>query len=143
MIILNEARGKTLTIKDLFSEMRVLRSRLIMLSHKYNRSVIGIKAITYKDILVKGGKRDDVMLNNEIRKEEIKDEFDVVKTSFLSYREEAIVQMRELIATRPIGECIVYFRDELNWSWGDICKLFTYSRSQANKIYKKYKNETL
>ncbi len=134
-----DAKGKHLTIKELFDEMKVLRSRLIKLSHKYNRSLIGINAISYKDIMVKGGKKDDVMLNNTIKREEIENEFDIVKESYESYREEAIKEIREMIATKPVDECIVYFRDTLNWKWNDISKLFNYSRIHCIRLYNKRK----
>ncbi len=136
-----EAKSKHLTIKELFDEMRTLEGRLIELSHKYNRT-FEIKAITWKDIIVKGGKRDDVMLNNTIKREELTDEFDIAKASYDSYREETIKEIRNMIATKPVNECIVYFRDVLRWKWKDICKLFNYSRSRANKIYSDYKKKT-
>lgn len=138
---------KDLTIKEIFAEMMTLKSRLIKLSHKYNRSMILISAITYKDIITKGGRKsDDIMLDKTIKREELKDEFDIVKESYDSYKDLAIDKIQEMISTKPVDECIVYFRDELHWSWKDICKLFSYSRSQADKIYRKYKmrhDETL
>lgn len=134
---------KDLTIKEIFAEMMTLKSRLIKLSHKYNRSMILISAITYKDIITKGGRKsDDVMLERTIKKEELKDEFDVVKESYDSYKDTAIEKIQEMIATKPVGECIVYFRDELHWKWDDICKLFNYGRSQASKKYSDFKKRT-
>lgn len=137
-----ETIGKNLTIKELFDEMKVLRGRLIKLSHKYNRSLVGIKSITYKDVLVKGGKRDDVMLNSVIKREEAETEFDVVKASYEDYREVAIDKIKEMIATKSKEECIVYFRDTLEWKWNDIAKMFNYSLRQCHNLYSKGKNKS-
>jgi len=134
---------KELTIKELFVELRTLYARLIRLAEKYNKSLITVSAISYKDIIAKSsGKKGDRMLNNEIKKESLNNEFDIVKASYDSYREEAIEKIREMIANKSMGYCIVYFRDQLHWKWKDICKLFNYSRAQAYRIYEKSKNET-
>ncbi len=140
-MLLIDAKGKYLTIKELFDEMKTLEGRLIELSHKYNRTLT-ITAITWKDIVVKGGKRDDVMLNNTIKREELTSEFDIVKDSYDSYKEETIDKIREMIANESVDYCIVYFRDTLHWKWKDICKLFHYGRSQASKKYSDFKNRT-
>lgn len=137
-----EAKGQNLTVKELFDELKTLESRLISLSHKYNRTLT-ITAITWKDILVKGGKKDDIMLNNVIKREELQDEFDIAKISYDSYKEVTIEKIREMIANHSVEYCIVYFRDELGWKWKDICRLFNYSRSQASKKYSDFKNRTL
>lgn len=134
---------KELTIKEIFAEMMILKSRLIKLSHKYNRSMILISAITYKDIITKGGRKsDDIMLDNIIKREDLKDEFDVVKESYDNYKDIAIEKIQAMISTKPVDYCIAYFRDELHWSWKDICKLFNYSRSQASKKYSDFKKRT-
>ena len=130
---------KDLTIKELFVEMRTLYARLIKLAEKYNKSLITVSAISWKDIVTQGGKKGDVMLNKEIRKEVMQNEFDIVKTSYDSYKAEAEDKIRDMIATKSVGYCIVYFRDELNWKWKDICKLFSYSEMQCHRIYKKEK----
>ncbi len=131
---------KDLNIKEIITEMMTLKSKLIKLSHKYNRSMILISAITYKDIITKGGKKsDDIMLNKTIQREEIKDEFDIVKESYNGYKDLAIEKIQEMIATKPVEECIVYFRDELHWKWKDISKLFTYSLRQCHNLYSKGK----
>lgn len=133
---------KDLTIREVFAEIMTLKSRLIKLSHKYNRSMILISAITYKDIITKGGRKsDDVMLDKTIRREELKDEFDIVKESYDSYKDLAIEKIQEMIATKPVEECIVYFRDELHWKWDDITKLFNYSLRQCHNLYSKGKKK--
>lgn len=131
---------KELTIKEIFAEMMSLKSKLIKLSHKYNRSMILVSAITYKDVITKGGKKcDDIMLNKTIQREEIKDEFDIVKASYDEYKDLAIEKIQEMIATKPVEECIVYFRDSLHWKWDDIAKLFNYSVRQCIRLHKKGK----
>ena len=133
---------KNLTIKELFIEMKTLYARLIKLAEKYNRSLITVSAISWKDVITQGGKKGDIMLNKEIKKESLNNEFDIVKASYDSYKAEAENKIREMIATKSVGYCIVYFRDELNWKWKDICALFHYSRSQANVIYNEEKKKT-
>lgn len=133
---------KELTIKELFIEMKTLYARLIILAEKYNRSLLTVSAIKWEDIVVQGGKKGDIMLNKEIKKDIIKTEFDIVKESYESYKEEALEKIRDMIANKSVGYCIAYFRDELHWKWQDICKVFNYSRIQANRIYKKFKNNS-
>lgn len=131
---------KELSIKEIIAEMMTLKSKLIKLSHKYNRSMILVSAITYKDIITKGGKKcDDIMLNKTIQREEIKDEFDIVKASYDEYKDLAIEKIQEMIKTKRVEECIVYFRDELHWKWNDISKLFNYSLRQCHNLYSKVK----
>lgn len=48
--------------------MKLIRYRLIELSHKYNRTLVDISAVTWKDIVTKGGKKGDIMLNRVIKK---------------------------------------------------------------------------
>ena len=67
-----------LTIKQLFNELKVLKSRLIKLAEENNRILINVSAITYKDILTKSGIKGDIMLNKVIKKDELRDEFDIV-----------------------------------------------------------------
>lgn len=81
------------------------------------------------------------MLNNEIKKEEYKDEFDIVKASYDSYKEEATEKIREMIAKESVDYCIVYFRDTLGWKWNDIAKLFNYSLRQCHNLYTKEKKK--
>ena len=133
---------KKLTIKEIFDEMKVIRYRLIKLSHKYNRTLVDISAVTWKDIVTKGGKKGDIMLNRVIKKENLENEFDIVMESYKDYKELAINEIREMIKNNSVEYCIVYFRDELHWPWKDICKLFSYGRSQASKLYKDFKNRT-
>ena len=131
---------KDLTIKELFAELTTLKSKLIKLSHKYNRSMILVSAITYTDILTKGGKRwDDVMLNKTIQREEAKDEFDIIKEAYNSYKDLAVDKIREMINSKSVEECIVYFRDELKWSWKEISQLFNYNERHCRRLYKKVK----
>jgi len=130
---------KELTIKELFVEMKTLYARLIKLAEKYNKSLITVSAISWKDIVTQGGKKGDIMLNNEIKKESLNNEFDIVKASYDSYKAEAEEKIREMIATKSVGYCIVYFRDELKWKWKEICKLFNYSEMQCHRLYKKEK----
>lgn len=130
---------KELTVKEIFDEMKILLARLIKLSEKYNRSLVTVSAINWKDIVTQGGKKGDIMLNNEIKKESLLNEFDIVKASYDSYRVEAINKIRDMIASESIGYCIVYFRDQLNWKWKDISKLFNYSEMQCHRLYKKEK----
>lgn len=130
---------KELTIKELCDELKVLRGRLIKLADKYNRSLISVSAITWKDVIAKGGNGGDIVLNKVIKQEDLENEFDVVKASFDSYKEEAIKKMREMIAAKPVEECIVYFRDTLHWQWEDIAKMFDRSRRQCIRLYNKAK----
>ena len=82
-------------------------------------------------------------INKQIKKEDLENKFDADLASYNFYKELAIDEIREMISKESVEYCITYFRDELKWKWKDICKVFNYSRSQCNKIYKKYKNETL
>lgn len=133
---------KKLTIKELFNELKALKSRLIKLANKYNRTLINVSAVTYKDIITKGGIKGDIMLNKVIKKEELDHEFDIVLASYNEYREKTIDEIRKMLNEKPVEECIAYFRDELHWKWKDICKLFSYGRSQASKKYADYKKRT-
>lgn len=130
---------KKLTIKEIFDEMKVLRSRLIELSHKYNRTLVDISAVTWKDVVTKGGKKGDIMLNRVIKKEKIKNEFDVVMESYKDYKQMAINEIREMIKNNSVEYCIVYFRDTLHWKWNDISKLFNYNERHCRRLYKNYK----
>lgn len=135
-----EAKGKHLTIKELFAEMKTLYARLIKLAEVYNRSLNGIKITNYKEVMVKGGKRGNGVYDNVDKKIDSKNEFDVVKASFLSYEKELEDKLREMIVTKPTEYCIVFLRDELHWKWEEISKLVNYSIRQCIRLYKKEKN---
>lgn len=132
---------KKLTIKEIFDEMKVIRYRLIKLSHKYNRTLVDISAVTWKDVVTKGGLKGDIMLNRVIKKEELENEFDVVMESYKNYKQMAINEIREMIKNNSAEYCIVYFRDTLHWKWNDISKLFNYSIRQCHNLYDKGKNK--
>lgn len=129
-----------LSIRQLFNELTLLKSRLIKLAEKYNRSLINVSAITYKDIMTSGGLKGDIMLNKIIKKDEFKDEFDIVLESYKEYREKTIEEIRKMLNEKSTEECIVYFRDELEWKWQDISKLFNYSLRQCHNLYNRFKN---
>ena len=133
---------KKLTIKEIFDEMKVIRSRLIELSHKYNRTLVDISAVTWKDIVTKGGRKGDIMLNRIIKKENLENEFDVVMESYRDYKEMAINEIREMIKNNSVEHCIVYFRDNLCWHWKDISKLFNYNERHCRRLYKNYKENS-
>lgn len=130
---------KKLTIREIFNEMKVLKARLIRLAEKYNRATTDITAVNYKNIMTSGGRQGDIMLNKVIKKEELENEFDIVKTSYNSYKELAIEEIKNMIANNSVENCIVYFRDSLKWNWRDISKLFNYSIRQCQRLYKKKK----
>lgn len=130
---------KKLTIREIFNEMKVLKARLIRLAEKYNRATTDITAVNYKNIMTSGGRQGDIMLNKVIKKEELENEFDIVKTSYNSYKELAIEEIKNMIANNSVEYCIVYFRDSLKWNWRDISKLFNYSIRQCQRLYKKKK----
>ena len=79
------------------------------------------------------------MLNKTIQREEAKDEFDIVKEAYNSYKDLAIDKIREMINNSSIEECIAYFRDELKWSWKEISQLFNYNERHCRRLYKKFK----
>lgn len=126
---------KKLTIKEKLDEMQVLKYRLIRLAEKEHRLMSIVTAITWKDIVVGGGKKGDIMLNKYIKKEELESEFDIVKASYDSYKEDVIKDLREMIKNKSIGYCIVYFRDSLKWKWEDISRMFNYSIKQCRRLY--------
>lgn len=130
---------KKLTIKEIFDEMKVIRSRLIELSHKYNRTLVNISAVTWKDVVTRGGKKGDIMLNRVIKKDELENEFDVVMESYKCYKEIAIEEIRDMIKNNSVEYCIVYFRDVLHWKWNDISKLFNYNERHCRRLYKNHK----
>ena len=134
---------KKLTVKEIFDELKVIRSRLIELSHKYNRTLVDISAVTWKDIVTKGGKKGDIMLNRVIRKDNLEEEFDVVMESYKDYKQMAINEIREMIKNNSVEYCIVYFRDNLRWRWNDISRLFNYSIKQCHRLYNKEKNKNV
>lgn len=130
---------KKLTIKEIFDELKVIRSRLIELSHKYNRTLVDISAVTWKDIVTKGGKKGNIMLNRVIKKDDLEEEFDAVMETYKDYKQMAINEIREMIKNNSVEYCIVYFRDSLHWRWNDISKLFNYSIRQCHRLYDNYK----
>ena len=132
---------KKLSIKEIFDEMKVIRSRLIELSHKYNRTLINISAVTWKDVVTKGGMKGDIMLNRVIKKENLENEFDVVMETYKDYKKMAINEIREMMRNNSVEYCIVYFRDNLHWRWKDISRLFNYSIRQCHNLYDKGKNK--
>lgn len=134
---------KKLSIKEIFDEMKVIRSRLIGLSHKYNRTLINISAVTWKDVVTKGGMKGDIMLNRVIKKENLENEFDVVMETYKDYKEMAINEIREMMRNNSVEYCIVYFRDNLRWKWNDISKLFNYSIKQCHRLYNKEKRRNV
>ena len=134
---------KKLTVKEIFDELKVIRSRLIELSHKYNRTLVDISAVTWKDVVTKGGMKGDIMLNRVIRKDNLEEEFDVVMESYKDYKQMAINEIREMIKNNSVEYCIVYFRDNLRWRWNDISKLFNYSIRQCHRLYNKEKNKNV
>ena len=132
---------KKLTIKELFDEMKVLKCRLIKIAEKEHRLMSLVTAITWKDVVVGGGKKGDIMLNKFVKKEELESEFDIVKASYDSYKEQAINEIREMIRSKPIEECIVYFRDSLKWKWEEISKTFNYSARHCRRLYSNAKKQ--
>nr|DAN73418.1 MAG TPA: hypothetical protein [Caudoviricetes sp.] len=132
---------KKLTIKEIFDEMKSIKARLINLATVYHRSTASITAVTWKDIVVGGGKKGDIMLNKVIKKEELENKFDADLASYNSYKELAIEEIREMISKESVEYCIAYFRDELKWRWEDIRKLFNYSLRQCHNLYNKHKNK--
>ena len=134
---------KKLTIKEIFDELKVIRSRLIELSHKYNRTLVDISAVTWKDIVTKGGKKGDIMLNRVIKKDDLEEEFDAVMETYKDYKQMAINEIREMIKNNSVEYCIVYFRDNLRWRWNDISRLFNYSIKQCHRLYNKEKNKNV
>ena len=134
---------KKLSIKEIFDEIKVIRSRLIELSHKYNRTLINISAVTWKDVVTKGGMKGDIMLNRVIKKENLENEFDVVMETYKDYKEMAINEIREMMRNNSVEYCIVYFRDNLRWKWNDISKLFNYSIKQCHRLYNKEKRRNV
>ena len=132
---------KKLTIKEIFDEMKSIKARLIYLSEKYHRSTASITAVTWKDIVVGGGRKGDIMLNKVIKKEELENKFDADLASYNSYKELAIEEIRKMMSKESVEYCIVYFRDELKWKWDDISKVFNYSLRQCHNLYNKYKNK--
>ena len=134
---------KKLSIKEIFDEMKVIRSRLIELSHKYNRTLINISAVTWKDVVTKGGMKGDIMLNRVIKKENLENEFDVVMETYKDYKKMAINEIREMMRNNSVEYCIVYFRDNLRWKWNDISKLFNYSIKQCHRLYNKEKRRNV
>ena len=133
---------KKLTIKEIFDELKVIRSRLIELSHKYNRTLVDISAVTWKDIVTKGGKKRDIMLNRVIKKDDLEEEFDAVMETYKDYKQMAINEIREMIKNNSVEYCIVYFRDNLRWRWKDISKLFNYNERHCRRLYKNYKENS-
>lgn len=132
---------KKLTIKEIFDEMQSLKARLINLATVYHRSTARITAVTWKDIVVGGGRKGDIMLNKVIKKEELENKFDADLASYNFYKELAIEEIREMISKESVEYCIAYFRDELKWRWEDIRKLFNYSLRQCHNLYNKHKNK--
>lgn len=132
---------KKLTIKEIFDEMQSLKARLINLATVYHRSTASITAVTWKDIVVGGGRKGDIMLNKVIKKEELENKFDADLASYNFYKELAIEEIREMISKESVEYCIAYFRDELKWRWEDIRKLFSYSLRQCHNLYNKHKNK--
>lgn len=132
---------KKLTIKEIFDEMQSIKASLINLATVYHRSTASITAVTWKDIVVGGGRKGDIMLNKVIKKEELENKFDADLASYNSYKELAIEEIREMISKESVEYCIAYFRDELKWRWEDIRKLFNYSLRQCHNLYNKHKNK--
>ena len=71
--------------------MTFLKSKLIKLAEKYNRSLITISAITWKDVIASGGKKGDIMLNRTIKKDKLHDEFDIVKEPFKARKNDSSI----------------------------------------------------
>lgn len=130
---------KKLTIKEIFDEMQSIKARLINLADIYHRSTASITAVAWKDIVVGGGRKGDIMLNKVIKKEELENKFDADLASYNSYKELAIEEIREMISKESVEYCIVYFRDTLHWKWDDISKVFNYSSRHCRRIYENCK----
>ena len=132
---------KKLTIKEIFDEMQSIKARLINLATVYHRSTASITAVTWKDIVVGGGRKGDIMLNKVIKKEELENKFDADLASYNFYKELAIEEIREMISKESVEYCIAYFRDVLKWKWEDISKVFNYSSRHCRRIYNNYKKQ--
>ena len=130
---------RNLTIKEIFDEMQSIKARLINLADIYHRSTASITAVAWKDIVVGGGRKGDIMLNKVIKKEELENKFDADLASYNSYKELAIEEIREMISKESVEYCIVYFRDTLHWKWDDISKVFNYSSRHCRRIYENCK----
>ena len=130
---------RNLTIKEIFDEMKTIKARLVSLSERYHKSTLNITAISWKDVVVGGGRKGDIMLNKVIRKEELENKFDADLASYNSYKELAIEKIREMISKESVEYCIVYFRDILHWKWDDISKVFYYSSRHCRRIYENCK----
>lgn len=130
---------RNLTIKEIFDEMQSIKARLINLADIYHRSTASITAVAWKDVVVGGGRKGDIMLNKVIKKEELENKFDADLASYNSYKELAIEEIREMISKESVEYCIVYFRDTLHWKWDDISKVFNYSSRHCRRIYENCK----
>ncbi len=133
--------SKELTLEDVLKEMNKLKYRLLELGEKLKIGFFEIKAIEYKDIIIKSNFVGDVMLNKMIKADGTREEFDSVKESYNGYRQVAIEKIGEMLETKSIEECIVYFRDKLHWKWREIAKMFKYSLRQCHNLYDKGKKK--
>lgn len=133
--------SKELTLEEILKEMSKLKYRLLELGDKLKIGVFEIRAIEYKDVITKSSYVGDVMLNKMIKADGTREEFDAVKESYNGYRQLAIEKIGEMIETKPVEECIVYFRDHLHWKWDEIARMFNYTSRHCRNLYNNEKKK--
>ena len=80
--------GKELTINELVDNMNELKQQIYSIATQIEINIanIQLKAITPKDIMVKGGKISDRMTNFVIKDESLRFELESKKESYNDYR---------------------------------------------------------
>ena len=131
--------GKDLTIEETIKQINKLKIRLLELKEKLNITFLPIKAVTWKDIVARTGYKGDSMLRTIIKQDDTREEFNAVKESYNDYRQLLIEKLGNMMETKPVGECITYFRDVLHWKWEDISEMFNYSISHCKRLRIEYK----
>ena len=133
--------GRELTVAELAKELQKLKFRLIELGEKLKIGFFEIKAVTWKDVVTRTGYKGDAMLRTIIKQDDTREEFDAVRASYEDYRMVLIEKLGDMLETKPIGECVTYFKDVLHWKWDDISRMFNYSVSQCKRFRKDYKEK--
>ena len=132
--------GKELTINELVDNMNELKKQIYSIATQIEINIanIQLKAITPKDIMVKGGKISDRMTNFVIKDESLRFELESKKESYNDYRKKVIAKISEI---DDAEDRIIFFRDKLHWKWSDIAKVENYSERQVRRKYKIAKNK--
>ena len=116
-------------IKEIEDELELY---LTLKKIEFSKSQPG--AMTYKDIIVQGGKPFDKFTHYLIKSEQYDEKINELTQSLLAY-ETRLAKKIKNICNGDSKSYITYLREEEKYSWEKIARITNFSVRQARRIY--------